>query len=219
MKLNALSPIINNKVKDRMDTLEAIQKRRSVKVYDPDYQIAEEETRQLLSLAMLSPTAFNIQHWRFVVVKDKVLREKIRAAAWDQAQVTDASLLIVLCADLKAWEKQPERYWRNAPEEVQDFILPAIDQYYRGKDQVQRDEAMRSCGIAAQTLMLAAKSMGYDSCPMDGFDFDEVAEMINLPDDHVISMFVVIGKALKDANPRAGQLEYSEVVIEDNFDY
>ena len=53
--------------------------------------------------------------------------------------------------------------------------MPAIDQYYRGKDQVQRDEAMRSCGIAAQTLMLAAKSMGYDSCPMDGFDFDEVA--------------------------------------------
>ncbi len=202
-----------------MDTKEAIQQRRSVKVYDPDYQISEEETRQLLSLAMLSPTAFNIQHWRFVVVKDKVLREKIRAAAWDQAQVTDASLLIILCADLKAWEKQPERYWRNAPEEVQQFILPAIVQYYQGKEQVQRDEALRSCGIAAQTLMLAAKAMGYDSCPMDGFDFDDVAEMINLPDDHIISMFVVVGKALKEANPRAGQLAYSEVVIEDSFGF
>ena len=65
------------------------------------------------------------------------------------------------------------RYWINAPKEVQEFILPAIDDYYRGKDQVQRDEAMRSCGIAAQTLMLAAKSMGYDSCPMDGFDFEK----------------------------------------------
>jgi nitroreductase len=202
-----------------MDTQEAIQQRRSVKIYDPDYQISEQETQQLLSLAMLSPTAFNIQHWRFVVVKDRVLREKIRAAAWDQAQVTDASLLIILCADLKAWKKQPERYWRNASEEVQQFILPAIEQYYQGKEQVQRDEAMRSCGIAAQTLMLAAKDMGYDSCPMDGFDFDEVAEMINLPEDHVISMFVVVGKALKQANPRAGQLDYSEVVIEDNFEF
>ncbi len=202
-----------------MDTQEAIQQRRSVKIYDPEYQISEQETRQLLSLAMLSPTAFNIQHWRFVVVKDKVLREKIRAAAWDQAQVTDASLLIILCADLKAWEKQPERYWRNAPEEVQQFILPAIEQYYQGKDQVQRDEAMRSCGIAAQTLMLAAKAMGYDSCPMDGFDFAEVAEMINLPDDHIISMFVVVGKALKEANPRAGQLPYSDIVIEDSFEF
>ncbi len=202
-----------------MDTLQAIENRRSVKVYDPSFQISDEETRKLLSLAMLSPTAFNIQHWRFVVVKDNVLREKIRAAAWDQPQVTDASLLIVLCADIKAWEKQPERYWRNAPKEAQDYILPAIQQYYQGKPQVQRDEAMRSCGIAAQTIMLAAKAMGYDSCPMDGFDFDDVAEMINLPDDHLISMFVVVGKALKPANPRPGQLDYSEVVIEDNFGF
>ena len=67
--------------------------------------------------------------------------------------------------------------------------------------------------------MLAAKDMGYDSCPMDGFDFDEVAEMINLPEDHVISMFVVVGKAIKEANPRAGQLDYSEVVIEDSFEF
>ena len=58
-------------------------------------------------------------------------------------------------------------------------MVPAIE-LYRGKEQVQRDEAMRSCGIAAQTLMLAAKSMGYDSCPMDGFDFDKVAELIKL---------------------------------------
>jgi len=200
-----------------MDTLEAIQARRSVKHYDANHQMTEAEINQLLSLAILSPTAFNIQNWRFAVVKDRELRKQIRKVAWDQAQVTDASLLIVLCADLKAWQKQPERYWQNAPKEVQDFILPAIDNYYRGKDQVQRDEAMRSCGIAAQTLMLAAKAMGYDSCPMDGFDFEKVTEIINLPDDHVIAMFVVIGKALTEAMPRAGQLSLDEVVIENTF--
>ena len=102
------------------------------------------------------------------MVEDADLRGKIREAAWGQSQVTDASLLIVLCADLKAWEKDPGRYWANAPKEVQEFMLPAIDAYYRGKDQVQRDEAMRSCGIAAQTLMLGAKALGYDSCP-DGW--------------------------------------------------
>ena len=96
-------------------------------------------------------------------------------------------------------------------------MLPAIDDYYRGKEQVQRDEAMRSCGIAAQTLMLAAKSMGYDSCPMDGFDFVKVAELIKLPDDHVIAMFVAIGKGTKDAWPRPGQLALDEVVIENAF--
>ena len=136
---------------------------------------------------------------------------------WGQEQVTDTSLFIVLCADLRAWEKQPGRYWVNAPQEVQDFMLPAIDDYYHGKDQVQRDEAMRSCGVDAQTLMLTAKSMGYDSCPMDGFDFEKVAGLIHLPDDHVIAMFVAIGKGTKEAWPRPGQLEPDNVIIKNRF--
>ncbi|RLJ22215.1 nitroreductase family protein [bacterium endosymbiont of Escarpia laminata] len=200
-----------------MNTEEAIKTRRSIKHYDPAHRMTDEKINQLLSLAILSPTAFNIQNWRYVVVRDKELRKKIRAEAWDQAQVTDASILIVLCADLNSWQKSPVRYWRNASKEVQEFMVPAIDGYYRGREQVQRDEAMRSCGIAAQTLMLAAKSMGYDSCPMDGFDFDKVAELIKLPDDHVIAMFVVIGKGIKDAWPRPGQLALDDVVIEDSF--
>ncbi|XPF92578.1 nitroreductase family protein [Colwellia sp. RE-S-Sl-9] len=200
-----------------MNTLEAITARRSIKHYQKDYQIPDHELEQLLSLAVLSPTAYNIQNWRFVVVKDKALREQLRAAAWDQAQVTDASVLIVLCADLNAWKKQPERYWVNAPVETQQFLLPMIEQYYQGKDSVQRDEAMRSCGMAAQTLMLSAKAMGYDSVPMDGFDFNKVAELIKLPEDHVISMFVAIGKAEKPAFPRGGQLPLNQVVIENTF--
>ena len=200
-----------------MKTLDAIQSRRSVKHYDASHNMSEEEIKELMSLAVLSPTAFNIQNWRFVTVADPELRKQIRAVAWDQSQVTDTSLFIIMCADLKAWEKQPERYWVNAPQEVQDFMLPAIDDYYRGKDQVQRDEAMRSCGIAAQTLILAAKSLGYDSCPMDGFDFDKVAELINLPEDHVVTMFVAIGKGTKEPWPRPGQLSLDEVVIKDKF--
>ncbi len=200
-----------------METIEAIKLRRSVKQYKTSFKIPAEKITELLTLASLSPTAFNIQHWRFVLVEEPDLRKKIRKVAWDQAQVTDSSLLIILCADLKAWEKSPDRYWKNAPEAVQNFILPAIDGYYRDKDQVQRDEAMRSCGIAAQTLMLAAKSMGYDSCPMDGFDFPAVAQLINLPDDHIISMFVAIGKGLSGASPRAGQLPLNEIVFQNSF--
>ncbi|MEO0442830.1 MAG: nitroreductase family protein [Pseudomonadota bacterium] len=200
-----------------MNVVDAIETRRAVKHYDPDHSMTDKEIEQLLSLATLSPTAFNIQNWRFVVVSDAELRQKIRQASWDQAQVTDTSLFIILCADLKSWEKSPERYWRTAPKDVQDFLLPAIDAYYRDKDQVQRDEAMRSCGMAAQTLMLAAKSMGYDSCPMDGFDFDKVGELINLPTDHVVTMFVAIGKATQDARPRGGQLTVDEVLVNNQF--
>lgn len=195
----------------------AIEQRRAVKAYDRDHRMSEAEKERLFSLAMLSPTAFNIQNWRFVVLEDPELRQQVRAAAWDQAQVTDASLLVVLTADLKAWEKEPARYWKDAPEPVRDYLVPAIDQYYRGREQVQRDEAMRSCGIAAMNLMLAAKEMGYDSCPMDGFDFDEVGRLINLPPDHVIAMFVAIGKGTREPYPRGGQLPMSEVVIRDRF--
>lgn len=200
-----------------MNVSKAIELRRSVKAFDPAHRMSEAEIEQLLSLAMLSPTAFNIQNWRFVLLRDPDLRQQVRAASWGQAQVTDASLLVVLTADLKAWEKAPDRYWKDAPPAVRDYIVPAIAQYYSGREQVQRDEAMRSCGIAAMSLMLAAKEMGYDSCPMDGFDFDAVGKLIQLPPDHAIAMFVAIGKGVAEAYPRGGQLPMSEVVVSDRF--
>ncbi len=200
-----------------METFETIETRRSVKHFDSEHEMTKKEVDRLFELATHSPTAFNIQNWRFVHVTDKNLRNEIKQAAWGQAQVTDASMLVVLCADLKAWEKEPVRYWKNADKPVQDFMVPAIDSYYRDKDQTQRDEALRSCGIAAQTLMLAAKAMGYDSCPMDGFDFDAVGKLINLPEDHIIAMFVVIGKGTKEAWPNPGKLSLSDVVVENKF--
>ncbi len=200
-----------------MNVSTAIENRRAIKAFDPSHRMSDAEVQQLFELAKLSPTAFNIQNWRFVVLKDPELRQQVRAAAWNQAQVTDASLLVVLTADLKSWEKEPRRYWRNAAQPVQDFMVSALDGYYRGKDQVQRDEAMRSCGMAAQTLMLAAQEMGYESCPMDGFDFDAVGQLINLPADHAIAMFVAIGKGTQAAHPRSGPVGLDEIVITDRF--
>jgi nitroreductase len=200
-----------------MNVSTAIKSRRAIKAFDPSHRISKDETEQLLSLALLSPTSFNIQNWRFLMVRDPELRRQIRAVAWDQAQVTDASLLIVLTADLKSWAKEPARYWRNAPQPVQEFILPAIEQFYNGHEQVQRDEAMRSCGIVAMVLMLAAQEMGYASCPMVGFDFDKVGKLINLPVDHVVAMFVTIGKGVKDAWARDGRIAMNEAVITDRF--
>jgi len=200
-----------------MNVATAIQNRRSVRHFDSEHKMSDKEVNKLLSLALHSPTAFNIQNWRFVVVQDENLRRQIRKVSWDQEQITEASLLIVLCADLKAWEKQPIRYWRSAPEPVKEFIVPAIEEYYTGLDRVQRDEAMRSCGIAAQTIMLAAKSMGYDSCPMDGFDFDAVSELINLPEDHAISLFVAIGKGVGELPPPKDKLPIDDVVIRERF--
>jgi nitroreductase len=88
---------------------------------------------------------------------------------------------------------------------------------YADNIQNRRDEAMKSCGFAAKTIMLAAKQMGLDSCPMGGIEYDEIAKIINLPKDHIIVIMVIVGKALESAGPRGGQLLVDEVVFENKF--
>lgn len=200
-----------------MDVFDAVEQRRSIKHFDASYVMPAADERRILEAALLSPTSFNIQNWRFVVVRDPELKKQLRAAAFNQSQVEEASLTIVLCADLNAWDKQPERYWRNAHEKARGFLVPMIRDIYADKPELQRDEAMRSVGIASQTIMLAAKALGYDTGALVGFNPANVAKVINLPTDHVIGMILVIGKRMKEANPRGGQLAYEEVVIENRF--
>jgi nitroreductase len=200
-----------------MDTFAAIESRRSVKHYDKNHQLSQEEIDHLFSMAILSPTSFNIQNWRFVLIENPDLRQQVHAAAWGQAQVADASLLIAICADLKAWKNDPSRYFKDAPAQVAGQMVPMIVKFYEGNEQLQRDEAIRSCGIAAQTLMLTAKAMGYDSNPMIGFDPDAIAKIINLPEDHIITMLLAVGKAAQPARPRNGQLPLNEVFFKDQF--
>lgn len=200
-----------------MNTLEAIRSRRAVKHFDPQHQMTAEEEATFKELLRASPTSFNMQNWRFVNVKNTELRKKLCEAAWGQAQVTEASLLYIICADLHAWNNHPERYWEDAPKDVADYLVGAMEPFYSHKKWQQRDEAMRSVGIAAQTLMISAKGMGYDSCPMIGFDELKVAELINLPENYVIGMMVTIGKAAKPAQNKGGYIPDDEVFFEDQF--
>ncbi|NNJ91354.1 MAG: nitroreductase family protein [Gammaproteobacteria bacterium] len=201
-----------------MDTIDAIYARRSVKHFDPNHQMSEEEERRLFEATIQSPTSFNIQHWRFIVIRDPALRETIRKDYGnDQAQMTDASLLVLFTADVKAWQKDPQRYWVNAPEEIAELLVNWIAPFHEGREALQRDEAQRSIGLAMQTMMLAAQDMGYQSCPMIGFDIDKVAELIHLPEDHVIGPMVAIGKGTKEAWPKPGQLSLTELVKDNRF--
>lgn len=200
-----------------MQTQLAIEQRRATKAFDREFFITDNVKRTLLELAQRAPSAFNLQHCRYVVVEDPEQRKRIREHAWDQAQVTDASMLVVLCADLESWQRDPERIFGELPEEARRFLMGAVDNYYRDKPRIARDEAMRSGGLAAQTLMLAATSMGYDTCPMDGFDFDKVGDIIGLPEGHEIIMMIAVGKRAAPPRPRFGKLPYEEVVFKDRF--
>ena len=200
-----------------MELFDAIRARRSVKHFDATHRFTDEEERLLIELAKEAPSSVNAQHWRLVNVKDPEIRKAIREAALDQAQVTDASLLLAVCADIGAWEKDPRRYVRNAPPEIQELYVRLGREFYTGKEQLQRDEALRSASFVALTLMLTAKGMGYDSCAMIGFDPEKVAQIIRLPEKHIIGMLLAIGKGTKEPWPKAGYIDESEFLITDHF--
>ena len=200
-----------------MNTVEAIETRRSIKHYDPQHVMPEDDLAELIRLTKLSPSSFNMQNYRLLVIRDKELRLQIRAAAWDQAHITEASVLFIMCADLRAHEADPSIYWGHAPQDVQEILGPMVKSFYEGKNQLIRDEAIRSSALGGMTLMLAAHAMGYDSCPMVGFDTEAVAKLVNLPSDHIISFMIPVGKQAKPAWDRGPRLPDSKSVIYDRF--
>jgi nitroreductase len=200
-----------------MDTFEAINTRRAIKKFDSTYKMSPEQVNSLMKLTILSPTSYNQQNWRFITVTDQLIKEQISKAARGQVQPSDGSLVIILCGNMNAWKEDPLRYWKNSTIEKQELVKNSLNKKYADSPQNQRDEAMRSCGFAGQTIMLAARQMGLDSCPMVGFEYDELAKIINLPENHLIVLMIVVGKAAEPANPRGGQLSLDKVVFENKF--
>jgi nitroreductase len=142
-----------------MDTFDAIYGRRSVKHFDPDHEMPEADLTKLLEAAIQAPTSFNIQHWRFVVVKDKELRaadprERQRPGADDRrerAHRDDRGREGVEQVARSGTGSTRRHGSRRAARQL-DGPLP------RGPGELQRDEAQRSIGMAMQTIMLAAKA-------------------------------------------------------------
>ena len=176
-----------------------------------------EQVNSLMKLTILSPTSYNQQNWRFVTITEQSVKDRISKAARNQPQPADGSLVIILCGNMNAWKEDPLRYWKNSTSEKQEHVKNALHSKYADSSQNRRDEAIRSCGFAGQTIMLAARQMGLDSCPMVGFEYDELAKIINLPDNHLIVLMIVVGKAAEPANPRGGQLSVDEVVFKNKF--
>ena len=198
--------------------LDVIKDRRATIAFDDNHVIPDSDIEQIKTAMHFTPTAFNVQNYRFVIIQDKEFRhsEDFINACWGQEKAAACSALIVLCADKQAWTN-PKRFWESADDETQEKMAGMVKQYYDGHERVQLDEAHRSCGMAGMTLMLAAQAMGYDTCPMDGFDYDAVGKLINLPDDHVISFMVAVGKKAKDPFPRPTLIDRDEIFIKEKF--
>lgn len=201
-----------------MNVQDAINARTAVRTFDPDHHLSDADKKTLFELAGRAPSAWNIQHWRFVDIVDPEHRKALQKAAANQAQFIDAAMLVAIVVDLDAWKREPSRYFAAAGEDIADVLGQKVLAFYEGRDWLARDEAMRSCGLAAQTLMLAATSMGLASCPMDIFEADLVAALLNLPPAHETAMFIAIGKAIVDGDlPRMERLPLDQVVFQNRF--
>lgn len=200
-----------------MNVFEALETRRSIRKFQSNEAIPQGDFDALLNAARLTASSFNIQHTRIVRVSDPALRMRIQDAAWGQEQVGGAQELLLFCADTQAWNKQPERYWRNVDTDKQTYIVNLLKEFYRDQPQRQHDEAIRSSALAAQSVMLACKSLGYDSNPMVGFDADAIAKLIHLPSDHIICLMLALGKAAETPHARGGAIELDELLITNTY--
>lgn len=190
---------------------EVVQQRRSVKSYQPDTAISDDELTVIFDEVVLSPSSFNLQHWQFIVQRDSGRKEKLKEIAWGQPQVGDCSAAILVCGRLDAWKDAAEIY-KDAPESVQQSVVPMIENLYRDNEQLCRDEAIRSASLAAMTLMYSAANRGYVSGPMIGFDQAAAATVCELPETTIPVMLVVLGKQLNEPRPRDNRRPLSDVV-------
>jgi nitroreductase len=176
-----------------MDLEQAIRSRRSMKSF-VDAPLDDATLKRLFELVRLSPSSFNLQHARFVVVRGKEKRAALRAAAYGQKHVEECGAVVVVAGKLHAHE-DVERVQQHVPDlALRAKLVKTITGYYKDHPQFQRDEAIRSGALASMTLMLVAESMGLRTCPMIGFDPKKVAEIVALDEGHIAVLMIVLGK-------------------------
>ena len=184
-----------------MEFSKTIQQRQSVKSYRTDQVISDSDLDELMQEVVLSPSAFNLQHWKFVAVKSNDIKKEIKEAAWGQEHIESCSFLIAVCGKLNAFEDAPAIY-EDVDPSIKDKVLPMIKGFYENKEQLQRDEAIRSSSLVAMTLMFGAVNRGWDTCPMIGFDPEAVSKILKLDEFHIPVMLLTFGYRKEDPLPR-----------------
>lgn len=205
-----------------MDIIQAIKERRSVNFFEPDTPIPDQTLRELLEVANLSPSSFNLQPWKVIVVRDPAKKKVLRQCAMNQPKVEEASAVLIMIADPKGVEENVERVldsWQDLgfiKPEMRDTYVDMIKTLYGEKDSLKRKIfAAKNTALFAMNLMIAAKGLGLDTHPMDGFDEDCIKKEFNIPADKIIPMIIAVGKLKRGITPlpRAFRRRIEEFVV------
>ena len=201
---------------------EAIARRRATRRFDPDRPLPDDLLERLLHLATHAPSGFNLQPWRFLVVREGANRQKLRACAFNQPKITEAPVVVIILGYQHPAPQPPRDDRGRAARARRDHARPGQRSSAPGPSgrwnacPTSGSGRPRSTMLAAATLMLAAESLGVASAPMEGFQPEKVKEAFGIPDDHTVCCLVALGFAA-DSKPFPGRLPVAEVAYLEHF--
>ncbi len=204
-----------------MDVREAIRKRRSIRKFKPD-PIPEEKIRLLLESARLAPSGTNTQPWRFIVIKDNDTKMKLQEAAHNQRHIGRVPVIIVCCADLKAFKEFPERVDEliesgALPERTREVFIPYLK---KGMSTVTKDALMiaaaANVAIAVEHIVLQAVEIGLGTCWVRWYEDNKVKEILNIPDHVEVMALLPVGIPDEDPAPRP-RLNLDKIVFSEKY--
>ena len=201
-----------------MEVLEAIRKRRSIRKFK-DTQLSEEQVRRLIEAARLAPSGSNVQPWRFIIVKDKELKSKLRKASFNQEFVESAAVVIVCCGDLLSWKrtrKQVQGVLRRGDIKLgDDAEKELMERNIRAASAEMHERiptTILNVAIAIEHIVLEAVELGLGSCWVRLFDEKKIKELLDLPDHLYVVALLPIGVPDEAPDPRP-RLSSSAVIV------
>jgi len=207
-----------------MDCAKLMEARRSVNFFDPKKDVSEKELREMVRLAALSPSSFNLQPWNLIVVRQAEDKARLRKQAMDQPKVTEAPVVLIVLADTDGYKEgnfAVEQDWEGMlkngymKSEQRGWFLGAAAKLYGGEPRRALAFAVKNAGFFAMSLMLAAKNLDLDTHPMDGFDHDGVMKEFAIPANFFVPMLLCVGHfdESKKLLPRNWRKSYEDIVV------
>lgn len=202
-----------------MDLIQQLNWRYAVKGFDNAAKLSDAQMNSLKDVLQLSPSSFGLQPYKFVVVKNPELRAKLREVSWGQAQVTDASDLLVLCRREKIDAAYVEAFVQMTAQArgVEASSMEAYKQMMLGFVNNLTPEtyavwADKQVYLALGNLLTGAAMLGVDACPMEGFDSAKYDELLDLPAKGLRAVVVCpVGmRSAEDKYATAKKVRYSQ---------